>query len=100
MASLLAGVVDRVRTSVGYVAGGQITNITRRLILSVFDRIQIGQLIIEENGKMTVCGSINLAVGSHPLPATLLKINDDAFWTRVALFADMVSSPNHHNGLS
>lgn len=92
MTSLLSGVVDRLRTSVGYVAGGQITNVARWLILTVLDRIQIGQLVIEENGTIRTCGSLNLAVGSPPLPATVLKVKHHAFWTRVAVFADMVST--------
>lgn len=91
MTMLLSGVVDRLRTGVGYVAGGQVTNIARWLIISVLDRIQIGQLVIEENGAITTCGSLNLAIGSPPLPATVLKIKHEAFWTRVAIFADMVS---------
>lgn len=89
MASLLAGAFDRLRTGVSYVAGAQLTDVARRLILSVLDRIQFGQLVIEEKGSTTICGPRNLAVGSPPLPATVLRIKQDAFWTRVALFADM-----------
>lgn len=89
MALIVSVAVDQLRTGIGYVAGGQITNFARGLVLSVLHKIQIGQLVIVENGITTVCGSQNLAIGSPPLPATILKINHAAFWTRVALFADM-----------
>lgn len=90
MTSLLSGAIDRLYTSVGYVAGGPITRVARSLILSVLNQIEIGQIIIEENEQTVTCGSINLAIGSPPLPVTVLKIRNDAFWTRVAIFADMV----------
>lgn len=90
MTTLLSGAVDRLYTSVGYVAGGPVTRLARGMILSVLNRIQVGQIIIEENGETITCGSINLAVGSPPLPVTLLRIKNDSFWTRVAIFADMV----------
>ena len=89
MTSFLAGAFDKLRMSVGYVAGGQITNVARRLILSVLQKIEIGQLVIEENGQYTICGTQKLSVGFPPIPATMIKIKSDAFWIRVALFADM-----------
>lgn len=94
MASILNGAVDRVRTTVGYLAWGPATLVARRLILSVLQKITIGQLVIEEKGITTLCGTPNLAVGSYPLPATVLHIKNDAFWIRVALFADMVCDCN------
>lgn len=90
MASILNGAFDRVRTTAGYFTWGPATIVARKLILSVLDRITIGQLVIEEKGVTTLCGTPNLAVGSHPLPATVLHIKNEAFWTRVAMFADMV----------
>lgn len=90
MASLLLGAFDHVRTAVGYFAAGPTTNLARQLILSVLRKITIGQLVIEEKGITTLCGTTNLAVGSRPLPATVLHIRNDAFWLRVALLADMV----------
>lgn len=90
MASLFSGAFDQVRTAVGYLARGPATHVARQLILSVLHKITIGQLVIEEKGTTTLCGTTNLAVGSHPLPATVLHVKDDAFWVRVALFADMV----------
>lgn len=89
MASILSATVDKLRTSIGYVAYGPVTSVARQFIVSVLQRIQIGQLVIEECGHTTVCGLQNLVIGSPPLPVTTLKINSDAFWTRVALFADM-----------
>ena len=94
MTTLLVGAVDQLRMSVGYIAGGPITNIARHLILGVLDRIQVGQLVIEEKGKTTICGSQNIAIGPPPGVATVLRVKSDAFWTRVALFADMVSARN------
>lgn len=90
MASLFSGAFDHLRTTVGYFAWDPATSAARRVILSVLHKITIGQLVIEEKGVTTLCGTSNLAVGSPPLPATVLHIKNDAFWTRVALFADMV----------
>ena len=91
MSSLISGAVDQLCTSVGYIAGGQITKVARGLIYAVLNRIQIGQLVIDEDGQQTACGSMNLAIGSPPLPVTILRVKNKAFWTRVAIFADMVS---------
>lgn len=96
MASLFSGAFDHVRTTVGYFALGPATNVARQLILSVLHKITIGQLVIEEKGVTTVCGTTNLAVGSHPLPATVVHVKNDAFWVRVALFADMVCLSLQH----
>lgn len=95
MTSILTGAVDRVRTTVGYFAWDPTTHAARRFILSVLSRITIGHLVIEEKGITTLCGTPNLTVGSPPFPATVLRVKRDTFWTRVALFADMVGSPSH-----
>lgn len=91
ISSIVSPVVDRLRSTVGYFAWKPSTNVARKLILLALDRITIGQLVIEENGTTVLCGTQNLAVGSPPYPASVLHVKSDAFWIRVALFADMVS---------
>lgn len=89
MSALILPVLDGLRSGVGYLAGGPLVDIARRSVLSVLQRIQIGQLVIEED-TTTIIGSQNLAVGAPPAAVTTLKIKSKAFWIRAALFADMV----------
>jgi len=66
MTSLLVGVVDQLRMSVGYIAEGPITNIARHLILSVLNRIQVGQLVIERGARQRYVAARTLP-SVHPL---------------------------------
>lgn len=89
MSTAVLSTVDRLRANVSRVAWGPLIGVARRLVQGFLNRIEIGQLVIEEHGESTVYGSQNLVIGSPPIPVTTLKIMDDTFWLRVAAFSDM-----------
>lgn len=89
MSTIVLSNVDRLRTNISYVAWGPLVNVARRLVQGFLNRIEIGQLVVEEHGESIVYGSRNLVVGSPPFPVTTLKIVSDTFWLRVAAFSDM-----------
>lgn len=90
MASSISSLVDRVRTYAGAVAWDPIIKSCRRSILSLLSEIKIGRLtVVESDGTETVCGQ----AGEHVEPLARLQVVRDAFWLRLALFADMVSLP-------
>lgn len=85
MSGLLTAALDRVRSYTGSVAWGPLVNFSRATILSTLQGIQIGQLtVIERDGSRTICGT-------SQGPSTELYVKREAFWLRLALFADMVS---------
>ena len=73
----------------------------RRSILSVLFQIKVGCLVVpEKDGTETTCGDKKRA-GNKPM--TFLCVLRDAFWVRLALFADMVcaiASPRRFSQLS
>lgn len=76
-------------------------SLSRATILSLLQRINLGQLkITDVDGTVTVCGQEKIKPVAqqdrtiHSIPATELKVNKDVFWVRLLLFADMVGSTN------
>lgn len=65
-----------------------IVNFARSTVLEVLKRVETGRLlVIDADGKTTVCGHFIAAEGE---PCTELRILNEVFWLRVLLFADMV----------
>ena len=90
MASLVTSVLDSLRSYTGSVAWAPLVQLSRSSILSVLSGIERGTLTIrEKDGTETVCGG--RPVGREEWPVSSLKVLREAFWLRVALFADMVS---------
>ena len=90
MAALVTSVLDSLRSFTGSVAWGPLVQISRSSILSLLQGIQVGQLTVrEKDGVETVCG--NLATDEESRPTASLRVLKEAFWLRLALFADMVS---------
>ncbi|KAK7905400.1 hypothetical protein LTR67_000121 [Exophiala xenobiotica] len=86
MSSSVSSALERVRTYAGTLAWDPLVTTSRRLILSLFSDIKVGRLtIVERDGTETVCGQ----VGEHVSPLVHLRVMRDAFWLRLALFADM-----------
>ena len=89
MSGLVTSLLDSARSYAGSIAWGPLVQVSRASILSVLKGIQIGQLTIKEkDGTETICGRADL--GRTAFPVTTLKVVRDAFWLRLALFADMV----------
>lgn len=72
-------------------AWGPLLRLSRGGVLALFQQIKFGQLlIIEQDGAQTLCGEATLP--DMPTETkTELRVHDNAFWVRLALFADMVS---------
>ena len=88
MSSLVSFAFDQVRTYTGAIAWNPLVRASRKLILSLFSQIKVGRLIVvEKDGTHTVCGQ-NVEDTSTPLAR--MRVMRDAFWLRLALFADMV----------
>ena len=88
MTSLVASALDQARGLVGAFAWGPAVSVSRNMVLALLSRIQRGRLIILENdGTTTICGQTS----SDPVePNVHLRVVREAFWLRLALFADMV----------
>ncbi|MBE7181521.1 MAG: class I SAM-dependent methyltransferase [Terriglobus roseus] len=87
--SLLSPITDRAR-ALGSYAGSfawpPLVNSTRHLCIGLLKNIRIGRLEIEDyDGRAEVCGTAVTA----DVPHTLLRVHNDTFWIRLALFADM-----------
>lgn len=68
-------------------------------MLSLFQQIENGELIVIENdGTVTTC--CNQSTSLALAPSTTLRVARDAFWLRLALFADMVSVGSRRNSRS
>lgn len=90
MAGLVTSLFDTARSYVGSVAWSPLVQLSRSSILGLLSQIQVGQLTVKEkDGTETVCGGAS--IGRDALPVTTLKVVREAFWLRLALFADMVS---------
>lgn len=90
VSGLVTAVLDAARGLLGSTAWGPLVKISRTAVLSLLQQIENGQLtIIENGGTVTICGS--LSTSSAHAPATTVQAKRDAFWLRLALFADMVS---------
>lgn len=94
MASFVTSAVGRARSYAGAIAWEPLVKTTRHSILSLLSQIKFGRLtIIERDGTQTVCGA---AKGQGNIPETSLRVVRDAFWLRVAFFADMVRCVAHN----
>lgn len=92
MTSLVTFALDTLRSYTGSVAWGPLVQFSRSSIFRVLSGIETGTLTVrEKDGSETVCGKPPIGMG--PWPAASLKVMREAFWLRVALFADMVSLP-------
>ena len=86
--AIISKTFDSLRSYVGSFTWAPFVTISRSTVLGLLERIQIGQLVVEDcNGKTTICGELGRKDGS---PHTELKVLKEAFWVRVMLFADMV----------
>ena len=96
MSRLLAGAVEGAldlakRYGATAAAWGPLLRVSRTGVLAVFQQIKVGQLlIVERDGARTLCGEADLP-GLSTEPKTELRVHEDAFWVRLAMFADMVS---------
>lgn len=88
--ALLTRSIDSVRSYLGSLTWGPIVKSSRSAVLALFQRIEIGQLVItDSDGTVTVCGQSHSQDGA---PRTELNVLKEAFWVRVLLFADMVGT--------
>lgn len=93
MSSLVRNAVDAIWSYAGSTAWSPVVLVCRTGVLSLLQQITCGQLLVveEKDGAQTLCGQSSVA--DLPIePRTELRVRKDAFWVRVALFADMVSS--------
>lgn len=89
MTSLFSSTLDSVRSLAGSIAWKPLVNVSRSGVLSLIQQIEVGKLTIHESdGTETRCGEVEVKDSSRPV--TELKVLREAFWVRVALFADMV----------
>lgn len=93
MSGVVTAALDCLRSYTGSLAWEPLVRLSRGAVLNVLQRIEIGQLQLKEkDGSVRTCGPA-LEQESSSVPTTELKILCDAFWLRVALFADMVCFP-------
>lgn len=74
-------------------------SLSRSAILSLLQKIQVGQLTIKDvDGTITICGQTKVKPISqadrtvYSIPSTELVVHKDTFWIRLLLFADMVGT--------
>ena len=90
MAGLLTSALDTVRGYAGSIAWDPLVSRSRTAVLTLFRRLDVGLLMVrEKDGTDTVCGRSSSPDGAMG-PYTTLTIRREAFWIRLALFADMV----------
>ena len=86
----MTSLLNTARSLTGSIAWSPLVQLSRASILNLLKGIEVGQLTVKEkDGTETVCG--NASIGRTVLPVTSLKVVHEAFWLRLALFADMVS---------
>ena len=80
----------------GAFAWPPLLSISRGAILTLLKNVQAGSLqIVDSDGTLTVCGSPRRAKTEggdksvYSIPHAELKVLNDLFWVRLALFADM-----------
>jgi hypothetical protein len=92
MAGLLTSFIDALRSYTGSVAWAPLVQFSRSSILNLLKGIEIGQLTVrEKDGSEIIYGKPGS--GEDLWPVASLNILREAFWLRLALFADMVSWP-------
>lgn len=98
----LSSIVEMARSAIGGFTWGPAVAVAKTSILAVFSRIEKGTLLLDERGgKRHVFGQrpfdrtdAEFKATSSPrhagtIPRVELIVNDDAFWMRLFLFADM-----------
>lgn len=91
MSNLVRSALDALRGYAGSTAWGPLVLFTRTGVLSLLQQITTGQLlVVDRDGAQTLCGQSSVA-DLLTEPKTELRVRSDAFWVRLALFADMVS---------
>jgi len=100
---LISPLVDRASTlasRAGSYAWPTLLSLSRGAILALFKQIQVGSLrIADTDGTLTVCGSPRRLDGGggggggektvYTTPHADLRVLNDLFWLRLAIFADM-----------
>ncbi|WPG98821.1 cyclopropane-fatty-acyl-phospholipid synthase like protein [Acrodontium crateriforme] len=96
---LVSPVVDGASALLGYAgsyAWPPLLNISRTVILNLLKNIQIGSLqITDTDGSVTICGSPRRPISDndeksvYTIPHAELRVLNDLFWVRLAVFADM-----------
>lgn len=93
MSALVSSALDTLRGYAGSTAWAPLVRVSRTAVVSLFQRIEFGCLLItDERGAQMRCGR-DAGMGSHVCttpPRAELKVRREAFWVRLALFADMV----------
>lgn len=85
---MLTWASGKVCSYAGTAAWEPLVRTSRRIILSLLSQIKVGRLtVLERDGTETICG---LNTGDEVHPLAQLHVVRDAFWLRLALFADMV----------
>ncbi|KXL49264.1 hypothetical protein M433DRAFT_62394 [Acidomyces richmondensis BFW] len=99
---VISPLVDRasaLATRAGSYAWPPLLSVSRGAILTLFKQIQVGSLrITDTDGTLTVCGSPRRAEAGgggggektvYTSPHADLRVLNDLFWLRLAIFADM-----------
>lgn len=76
------------RSYAGGLVWSPVVQLSRGACLSLFRKIQYGQLeIVDSDGENIICGQ---AISEKDAPKVILHIHKETFWVRLLLFADMV----------
>lgn len=87
--AIVTTAIDALRSYIGSFTWAPLVALSKTALLAQLSKIRVGQLVVtDEHGQVTVCGAPGIKDGS---PRAELKVMKEAFWLRVALFADMVS---------
>ena len=83
--AVVSRALDSVRSYIGSFTWSPLVALSRNAVLGLLSRVSDGQLIVvDHDGTVTLCGEYGAT------PKTELRVVNEAFWVRVALFADMV----------
>ncbi|EKG13441.1 Cyclopropane-fatty-acyl-phospholipid/mycolic acid synthase [Macrophomina phaseolina MS6] len=83
----LASRFNALRSYAANAAWGPLVTLSRSAVMAVLTRMRQGRLdIVDVDGGQTLCGRAENPAGT---PRTTLRVHKDAFWVRMALFADM-----------
>jgi cyclopropane-fatty-acyl-phospholipid synthase len=85
---VLSAPVSAILNTITSQAWQPLVSLCRNGTLSQLQNIQIGQLVLSENGESK--SSTVFGVERAGVPTAFLQVYDEKFWVRLALFADMV----------
>lgn len=84
----MTSILDQARIYAGSLGWDPLVKTCRHATLSLLSQIEEGRLtIVDRDGTQTICGQ---AGDEETSPLAQLHVVRDAFWLRLALFADMV----------